>query len=346
MGEGPNSTSISSAPLRQGDPLNPRNIIYRDVHRTPALAVTNTAAEAAKASATGQFEPWGASAAGSSSVSSPASTITYSPARYADDAPAVNGVSDPRAASGETPRYSPVSAAFATSPFAPHQQRSDSRSASPSGSQSGHFTFSPVVKTPAAGPRPGGAGSPLSLQQRARTVPSRTSRPEMPFHGGRSPPRLASPKPAAAPLVPAPPSELNGSIWPLRNHRQQERTAYTASPERMRPHSPAAVVSRTVYTASPERMRPLPPAAAVSRRVVPPPARSSSVSVEAGGSSVAVQSSLCAWGGLVASGPAGERLYELPCLEPEWRPPVELVSQASLSKFRGEMQSVGTVRKQ
>ena len=70
------------------------------------------------------------------------------------------------------------------------------------------------------------------------------------------------------------------------------------------------------------------------------------MAVEAGGSSVAAQSSLRAWGGLVASGPAGERLYELPCLEPEWRPPVELVSQASLSKFRGEMQSVGTVRKQ
>ena len=327
--------------------MDPRKVISWDVHRKPAPAVTTTAALAPKAPATSQFEPGGTSAAGSSSVSSPASTITYSPARYTDDAPAVVGGS-PMAASGATPRYSPVtSAATAASPFAPdQQQRSDSKSASPSGSQSAHFTFSPpVVKTQAAVPRAGGAGSPLSLQQRARTVPSRTSRPEMPFHGGRSPPRLASPKPAAALLVPAPPSELNGSIWPLRNHRQQGRTAYTASPERMRLSPPAAAVSRTVYTASPERVRPPPPTAAAPRRLkMPPPVRSASEAVEAGGSSVAAQSSLCAWGGLVASGPAGERLYQLPCLEPEWRPPVELVSQASLSKFRGEMQSVGTVQ--
>ena len=59
---------------------------------------------------------------------------------------------------------------------------------------------------------------------------------------------------------------------------------------------------------------------------------------------MAAQSSLRAWGGLVASGPAGERLYKLPYLEPEWRPPVELVSQASLTKFRGEMQSAGSVQ--
>ena len=68
----------------------------------------------------------------------------------------------------------------------------------------------------------------------------------------------------------------------------------------------------------------------------PRPALMPSTVAEAGGSSVAAHSSLDAWADTVTSGPAGGHLFELPDLEPEWRPPVRLITSESLGKFDGE----------